>query len=142
MGRRNLPSRPRVVYHLANGRCRKGGGSAADFTLPLVQKSGPTFATPGGRAHYAITLTNLEAVTHTMQLTETLPATLAFIPTSNADLIFDPHTRQLTWQGAIAPGHLDYTITEAAVSLPYLRSGRLRRRGPVRGYYRYRRRLQ
>ncbi|MCI0398017.1 MAG: DUF11 domain-containing protein [Chloroflexi bacterium] len=85
-----------------------------------IRKSGPVYASPGIVAGYAITLANYESVTRTYRLTDTLPAGLAYVPGSAAELVYDSATRILTWQGTLAPGDLDYVVETSDVSLPYL----------------------
>lgn len=106
----------------------QGGGSDPNNSYAVIHKTGPTYLQPGAIARYQITLANYESVTHTYQLTDTLPPQLAYIPDSatstgsvQADsLTYDPATRTLTWQGELSPGHLDTVIEENSFTLPYL----------------------
>ena len=98
----------------------QGGGSDPNNPYAVIRKTAPTFLPPGATAHYEISLANYESVTHTYQLTDTLPLQLAFVPDSTGDLTYDPDTRTLTWQGELSPGHLDYVIEENSLTLPYL----------------------
>jgi uncharacterized repeat protein (TIGR01451 family) len=111
-----------------------GGGSDPNNPYAVIRKTGPAFLQPGGTAHYEISLANYESITHTYQLTDTLPPQLAYVPGSAtsttdgdrprsvqaSDLIYDPATRTLAWQGELSPGHLDYVIEENSLTLPYL----------------------
>lgn len=85
-----------------------------------LRKHGPEALLPGAVAAYDITLANYESVTRTYRLTDTLPASLAFVPGSAPDLTYDPAARTLTWTGSLPPGGLDYLITADGLSLPYL----------------------
>jgi len=109
-----------VNYHLTLPDPVWGGGSNPENPLAFIRLTGPAYAQPGGTASYALTLANYEAMTRTFTLTDTLPAALTFIANSNRELRYNPVTRQLTWQGDIAPGHLDYFIEPSSLSLPYL----------------------
>ncbi len=97
-----------------------GGGSDPNNPYAVIHKTGQTYLAPGETAHYEITLANYENITHTYQLTDTLPAQLAYVPDSSPDLTYAPTTHTLTWQGALPPGRLDYVIEENSISLPYL----------------------
>jgi len=109
-----------VNYDLALPDLRQGGGSNPENPLAFIRQTGPSYAQPGDTASYALTLANYEAMTRTFTLTDTLPAALTFVPSSNRELRYNPATRQLTWQGEIAPGHLDYLIEPSSLSLPYI----------------------
>ena len=97
-----------------------GGGSNPENPLAFIRLAGPAYAQPSGTVRYALTLAYYEAMTRTFTLTDTLPAALTFIPNSNRELRYNPASRQLTWQGDIAPGHLDYFIEPSSLSLPYI----------------------
>lgn len=97
-----------------------GGGSNPVNPYAVIRLNGSPLAYPGATARYEITLANYESVTHTYQLTGTLPAQLAYVPGSADGLIYNPATRSLTWQGELAPGHLEYVIEENSIALPYL----------------------
>ncbi|MBP8002599.1 MAG: DUF11 domain-containing protein [Chloroflexi bacterium] len=109
-----------VTYDLALPDPMQGGGSNPENPWAFIRQTGPSYAQPGGTASYALTLANYEAMTRTFTLTDTLPAALTFVPNSNRELRYNPVTRQLTWQGDIAPGHLDYLIEPSGLSLPYI----------------------
>lgn len=114
----------------------EGGGSDPNNPYAMIRKIGPTFLTPGATAHYEIRLANYESVTRTFHLTDTLPPQLTYVSDSATstepvpslsrysvqanDLVYDPATRTLTWQGELAPGQLDYVIQESNITLPYL----------------------
>lgn len=85
----------------------------------LVQ-SGPTVLGPGAVGRYTLTLANTESVTRTVWLEDQLPAELALVPGSAPELAYDAETRTLSWQGQLAPGHLDYAVDDISGTLPYL----------------------
>jgi len=105
-----------------------GGGSDPNNPYAVIRKTAPTFLHPGATARYEISLANYESVTHTYWLTDTLPPQLTYIPESTTstgsvqanDLVYDPATRTLAWQGELSPGHLEYVIEENSIALPYL----------------------
>ncbi len=111
-----------------NSPLNGGGGSDPNNSYAVIRKTGPAYLQPDAIAHYEITLTNYENVTHTYRLTDTLPSQLAYVPnpaTSTGsvqanNLTYDPTTRTLTWQGELSPGNLDYIIEENGLTLPYL----------------------
>lgn len=111
-----------------NSPLTRGGGSDPNNPYAVIRKTGPTFLSPGGTAHYEISLNNYESITRTYQLTETLPAGLTYLPDANAssssaqanELVYDANTRTLSWQGELAPGNLDYIIEEYSPTMPYL----------------------
>ncbi|MBK9052868.1 MAG: DUF11 domain-containing protein [Chloroflexi bacterium] len=109
-----------VNYHLTLPNPVQGGGSNPENPWAFIRQTGPSYAQPGDTASYALTLANYEAMTRTFTLTDTLPAALTFVPSSNRELHYNPATRQLTWQGEIAPGHLDYLIEPSSLSIPYI----------------------
>lgn len=95
-------------------------GSDPDNPYGVIHKSGPAFMHPGATAHFEISLANYESITHTYRLTDTLPAQLAYVPGSADGFFYNSATRTLTWQGELAPGHLDTVIEESSLTLPYL----------------------
>ncbi len=95
-------------------------GSDPNNTYAVIRKTGPAFMHPGATAHYEISLANYEGITHTYRLTDTLPTQLAYVPGSADGLVYNSATRTLTWQGELAPGHLDAIIEESSLTLPYL----------------------
>lgn len=98
--------------------------SAAEQTATLqLTKTGPNVATPQQIVTYQIQLDNLESVTRTFQLTDTLPVGLDFVTGSaTGGLAYDDANRRLTWQGEVGPGAPGYTVLE--VSAPaYLNLG-------------------
>ena len=105
---------------LHNSSFQQGGGSDPNNPYAVIRKTASTFLPPGATAHYEIVLANYESITHTYQLTDTLPPQLAYVPDSANDLTYDPATRTLTWQGELSPGDLDYVIEENSLMLPYL----------------------
>ena len=104
------------------------GGSDPNNPYAVIRKTAPTFLHPGVTARYEISLANYESVAHTYWLTDTLPPQLTYVPeltTSTGsvqanELIYDPETRTLSWQGELSPGHLEYVIEENSIALPYL----------------------
>ena len=98
----------------------RGGGSDPNNPYAIIRKTGPAFMQPGGTARYEITLNNYESITRTVQLVDTLPPGLAYVPDSANGLAYDANTRTLNWQGELAPGNLDYIIEEHSPALPYL----------------------
>lgn len=85
--------------------------------LTLLNKSAPIFAQPGQVITYQVALDNLDAITHTFSLTDTLPAGLEYINNSvTGGLIYNESTREFTWSGEIGPGTLGYAVT--AVNTP------------------------
>ena len=119
-------------FTIHNSPLTRGGGSDPNNPYAVLRKTGPTFLSPGSTAQYAITLNNFESITRTYQLTETLPAELTYITTSNNELAYDDNTHTLSWQGELAPGNLDYIIEEHSPALPYLDLGR--EENPFLGY--------
>ena len=97
----------------------------AGHSFAPVTKSGPLYAQPGASARYEITLANYESVTRTVRLSDTLPTQLSYIPGSSRELSYEAATRTLSWEGELAPGHLEYIIEPAAIALPYLDLGAL-----------------
>jgi hypothetical protein len=97
-----------------------GGGSDPANPYPVIRTAGPGTLAPGRDGRFSVTIANYEMVTHTTRLTVTLPPGLAYVPGGTTALAYDPARRVLTWQGALAPGKLEYVITESATPLPYL----------------------
>ncbi|GAB4280013.1 MAG: hypothetical protein Kow0080_32610 [Candidatus Promineifilaceae bacterium] len=82
-------------------------------TYAGLQKSGPSLATPGTTITFQISLDNLDSVTNTFQLTDTLPVGLEYVPGSaTGGLVYNAGSRTLTWQGDLPPGALGYEITK------------------------------
>jgi hypothetical protein len=70
---------------------------------------------------YRINLSNYEAVTRTVQVTESLPVHVEVVPESLADgLSYNAVTRQLRWQGEVPPAHLVYQRLPDGLALPYI----------------------
>lgn len=91
-----------------------------------LAKTGPAFAAPGQTLTYNIRLDNLDALTHTFTLTDTLPIGLSYVPGSaTGGLAYDPQRHLLTWQGSIGPGTRGYQSTAVYPPLPYLNLGDL-----------------
>lgn len=99
---------------------QKAGSSAPGWLL----KSGPSYATPGQILTYEIWLDNLDVMTHTFALTDTLPPGVVYIPGSaSGGVVYEPQTRQFTWQGEIGPGTRGYTATAVYPPPPYVNLG-------------------
>ena len=91
-----------------------------------LSKTAPPYAPPGSVISYTITLDNLDTVTRTFRLTDTLPAGLEYIPGSaTGGLAYDAANRRLTWQGEIGPGTLGYAVTAVSPWMPYVNLGDL-----------------
>lgn len=91
-----------------------------------LSKSAPAYAAPDAIITYEITLDNLEAISRTFQLTDTLPAGVTYVPGSaTGGLVYEPLNRQLTWQGEIGPGTMGYEITAVTPWIPYVNLGEL-----------------
>lgn len=105
---------------VSDSQSNRGGGSDPASPYAAIAKTGPTFAQPGSTIQMDITLGNYESVTHTVQLTDTLPASLTYLPNPDDGLTYNRTTRTLHWQGMLPPGHLDYLIEPGSLSLPYL----------------------
>ncbi len=85
--------------------------------LAALSKTAPTVAEPGQVITYQIALDNLDAITHTFSLTDTLPAGLEYVSGSaTGGLVYDDAARQFTWSGPMGPGTLGYGVT--AVTSP------------------------
>lgn len=107
-------------FPIHNSSLTRGGGSDPNNPYAIIRKTGPAFMQPGGVARYEITLNNYESITRSVQLVDTLPPGLAYVPDSAYGLAYDANTRTLNWQGELAPGNLDYIIEEHSPMLPYL----------------------
>lgn len=90
----------------------------------VLTKTGPSQAQPDEIITYEISLDNLDNMTHTFQLTDTLPVGVTYVPNSaTGGLIYDELNRQLTWQGEIGLGALGYEITTVNPPLSYINLG-------------------
>lgn len=98
-------------------------GTASDPAV--LQKTAVSLAQPNQRLDYTIQLNNLDNITRTFQLTDTLPSGVSYVPGSaTGGLIYDLDTRQLTWQGTVGPGVQGYDVT-AVQPLDYVNLGAL-----------------
>ena len=89
-----------------------------------LNKTGPSVAQPDQIITYEITLDNLDNMTHTFSLTDTLPMGLAYVQNSaTGGLVYDELNHQLMWQGEIGLGALGYEIATVNPPLPYLNLG-------------------
>jgi uncharacterized repeat protein (TIGR01451 family) len=83
--------------------------------LAALSKTAPAHAQPGQIVTYTIALDNLDAISHTFSLTDTLPAGLTYVPDSaTGGLSYNSATRQFTWSSEMGPGTLGYVVTEVA----------------------------
>lgn len=126
-GHRFVEEIPVIAVNLIDGRepVRKEAlidGTASDPQNPyaVMGISAAHAVAPGAIANYQLEIANYESVTRTYHLTNVLPVSLTYLPDASDGLTYDAHTRTLSWRGEIAPGHLDYLIEEAVVSLPYI----------------------
>ena len=83
-----------------------------------LTKQGSQYAAPGATVTYLIDIANYEATPMGVNLTETLPGHLAYIEGSATGGLAAAGN-QLSWQGELEPGHLDYLVDET-VALPYI----------------------
>lgn len=95
-------------------------GSDPANPYAVIRHTATDYAAPGATVRYTLSLANYDTITHTYRLTNTLPAPLAYMSHLGEDLTYEPESRSLTWQGDIAPGHLEYVIEPAAAAWPYL----------------------
>ncbi|RMG89400.1 MAG: DUF11 domain-containing protein [Chloroflexi bacterium] len=97
-----------------------------DSSIPFViTKSGPETAEPGAIIEYEIRLDNLDSMTHTFSLTDTLPAGTSYVSGSaTGGLVYDAVNNRLTWSGQQGPGTMGYKVTEVS-PLPYINLGDL-----------------
>ena len=87
----------------------------------LLTKEPSAHAAPTGTiVEYTIQVTNRDSVAHTYSLTDSLPAGVEYVPGSaTGGLVYDPVDRELTWEGVIEPGAIEYEITPVD-PLPYV----------------------
>lgn len=82
---------------------------AAGTDLEVLQKTAVSHAKPGDIVTYQISLNNLDSLSHTFALTDTLPANVAYVPGSaTSGLIYDAAKHRLTWRGDVGPGEQGY----------------------------------
>ncbi|MEM7332089.1 MAG: S8 family serine peptidase [Chloroflexota bacterium] len=90
-----------------------------------LHKTAVVFAEPGDRLTYEITLDNLDTISNTMTLTDTLPANVSYVAGSATDgLTYDGVNHRLTWTGQVGPGELGYQ-GEWVTNLDYQNLGQL-----------------
>ncbi len=112
---------PRIQLGSASFRQIANGGSDPTNPYAVIRQTGPMFAGEGQAITYHIQLANYEAVTRTVQLTETIPTGLEVVtPSLPTGMAYEPSSRQLTWQGKVAPAYLDYVLLPDNLRLPYL----------------------
>ena len=94
-------------------------------TPAILSKSGLDFAQPDQIITYELHLDNVDSVTRTFRLTDSLPAGVSYVPNSaTGGLIYDAGNHQLTWQGDVGPGQAGYAVTDVP-PLPYVNLGAL-----------------
>ncbi len=92
----------------------------------VLSKTAPDFAEPDQIITYKITLDNLDNMTHTFRLTDTLPVGVTYLPgPSSSELVYDDINHQLTWEGNMGLGTLGYEVTAVNPPLPYINLGDL-----------------
>ena len=91
-----------------------------------LEITGPQNAEPEQIISYEIKLDNLDNMTHTFQLTNTLPPGVAYVQNSaTGGLIYDEVNHRLTWAGEMGPGTMGYEVTAVNPPLPYVNLGAL-----------------
>lgn len=91
--------------------------------LLLTKEPSALAALTGSTVQYTLQLANLDGVTNTYSLTDTLPAGVDYVlGSATGGLVYNAGTRQLTWTGEIDPGSIEYTIS-AVDPLPYVNLG-------------------
>ena len=117
---------PEIALASANPVPLAAPATADDASDPanpyaFMRKDGPSVAETGDVVTYRIHLSNYEAVTRTVQVTESLPVHIEVVPESLADgLSYNAVTRQLSWQGEVPPAHLVYQRLPDGLQLPYI----------------------
>ncbi len=107
-------------------------------SAPLLLSKEPSVnAAPTGTiVEYTIQLTNRDSIAHMYNLTDTLPAGVAYVPDSaTGGLEYDPVNHQLVWEGEIDAGAIEYVFTENDPSLPYVNLADLGRPGICETYF-------
>ncbi len=90
----------------------------------VLEKTAPDYAEPDQIITYEIKLDNLDNMTHTFKLTDTLPLGVTYIANSaTGGLVYDGLNRQSTWQGEIGLGTMGYAVTAVNPPLPYINLG-------------------
>ena len=85
-----------------------------------LSKSAPLYAAPDQIITYQIELNNLDSVSNTYFLTDTLPADVSYVAGSaTGGLTYDAGNHRFTWSGVLGPGQLGYEVTQVA-PLPYV----------------------
>jgi uncharacterized repeat protein (TIGR01451 family) len=96
---------------------RKSYASAPEL---LTKEASALTAQAGELVSYTVTLRNLDSIANSYSLVDSLPLGVEYVAGSaTGGLIYNPTTRQLTWNGQIAPRTINYTITPVS-PLPYL----------------------
>ena len=80
----------------------------------LISKQADVNTAPTGTIlEYTIQLTNRDSISHTYNLTDTLPEGVSYVAGSaTGGLVYDDVNHQLTWQGTIEAGAIEYDITQ------------------------------
>lgn len=96
----------------------------------VLGKTAVSFAEPNEIISYEITLNNLNAITQTFALTDTLPTAVSYIPNSaTGGLTYNSATHQLVWEGEVGPGELGYKA-EWVPNIEYVNLGQLQNPPP------------
>ncbi|MCP5099696.1 MAG: hypothetical protein GY943_29435, partial [Chloroflexi bacterium] len=91
----------------------------------ILSKLGMDFAQPNQILTYELRLDNVDTITHTFQLTDTLPIGVDYVPNSaTGGLVYDNVNHRFTWQGDVGPGQVGYAVT-AVSPIPYINLGDL-----------------
>ncbi|HSJ54004.1 MAG TPA: S8 family serine peptidase [Anaerolineae bacterium] len=94
--------------------------SYASDPLLLTKEAGTLTAQAGDVVAYTVTLRNRDSVANNYTLVDTLPQGVEYVAGSaTGGLVYNAATRQLTRNGQIGPGAIDYSITPVD-PLPYL----------------------
>lgn len=102
----------------------------------LLNKEPSSLAAPTGTIiTYTIQLSNRDNVSNTYSLTDTLPSGVEYVAGSaTGGLVYDEFNHQLTWQGEIDPGAIEYQFT-AVDPLPYVNLADLGAGGICANYF-------
>ncbi|MGD8902859.1 MAG: hypothetical protein PVI67_04795, partial [Anaerolineae bacterium] len=106
-------------------------------SAPLLLSKEPSVleAPTDSIVEYTLVVTNRDTVAHTYSLADTLPAGVEYVADSaTGGLVYDPGTRQLTWEGEIQPGAIEYEITPVD-HIPYLNLADLGASGICETYF-------
>ena len=107
-------------------------------SAPLLLSKEPSVleAPTDSIVEYTIVVTNRDTVAHTYSLVDALPAGVDYVAGSaTGGLLYDEINHQLTWEGVIEPGAIEYEITEVDPPIPYLNLGTLGAPGICETYF-------